>query len=399
MHDFKPLSVSRARCALLTAVAFSALAALGSLASAQTMPPSEQPPGTTGPSGGAPSGNPLCQRLEGQLALIDRGGDSARADQIRRYEDAAAKQQAELDRVTAQAKRMGCDSSGFFSLFTGNSSQCGPVNNQIQQMRGNIDQINNGLGQLRGGGNAERDNQRRSVLTALAQNNCGPQYAAAARAAGQGGGLFNDLFGGNNPQGAPDMGPPSSTYKTVCVRTCDGFFFPVSPATVPSRFPDDERTCKQLCPAAEAALYAFRYPGEDINQAVSISGQPYTALPNAFKYRQEFNPSCSCKATGQSWADALKQIDERASAAENGDIIVTDENAKKLMLPPGTRARQTSKGALPAAQNAKSAPGQQAPAAQSAQTTAPATTTTTPAAKDGSDKPIRTVGPTFIPAK
>jgi hypothetical protein len=386
MHNLKPPSFARARCALVTVVAFSALTTLVGVASAQTMPPSEQPPGTTGPGGGAPSGNPLCGRLEGQLALIDRGGDPGKADQIRRYEDAAAKQQGQLDQVTAQAKRMGCDSSGFFSLFNSNSAQCGPVNNQIQQMRGNLDQINNGLAQLRGGGNADRDNQRRSVLIALAQNNCGPQYANAARAASQGGGFFNDLFN-NNPSGAPDMGPPSSTYKTVCVRTCDGFFFPVSPSTVPSRFADDERACKQLCPAAEANLYAFHYPGEDINQAVSISGQPYTSLPNAFKYRQEFNPQCSCKAAGQSWADALKQIDERATAAENGDIIVTDEGARKMMQQGRAPAKQPAKG-VP---NAKGAPAQQTPGQ--------AATTTAPAAKDSNDKPIRTVGPTFIPAK
>ena len=47
---------------------------------------------------------------------------------------------------------MGCDSSGFFSLFSGQSAQCGPVNNQIQQMRTNLDQITNNLERLRGGG-------------------------------------------------------------------------------------------------------------------------------------------------------------------------------------------------------------------------------------------------------
>jgi len=176
-------------------------------AAAQSLPPDEQPPpGATQPSGPT-SANPVCQRLEGQLALIDRGGDQAKADQIRRYEDAATKQQGELDRVTAQARRMGCDSSGFFSLFSGNSAQCGPVNAQIQQMRGNLDQINNGLAQLRGSGNADRDNQRRSVYMALAQNGCGPQYAARVN---QGGGFFNDLFGGNT-QTSPDMGPLGST--------------------------------------------------------------------------------------------------------------------------------------------------------------------------------------------
>ena len=83
----------------------------------------------------------------------------------------------------------------------------------------------------------------------------------------------------------------------------------------PARFPDDEKSCKALCPATEAALYAYRNPGEDINQAVSVNGQPYTALPNAFKFRTEFNPTCSCRAPGQTWSDALKTIDEKAAAA------------------------------------------------------------------------------------
>jgi hypothetical protein len=109
---------------------------LGAGARAQVTNPPPPPPG------GA-AVNPMCPRLEAQLAMIDRGGggDPAKDEQIRRYQDSAARQQAELDRVTLQAKRMGCDSSGFFSLFNGQNAQCGPVNNQIQQMRANLDQI------------------------------------------------------------------------------------------------------------------------------------------------------------------------------------------------------------------------------------------------------------------
>src|ERR1017187_6403796 len=277
--------------------------------------------------------NPMCPRLEAQLATIDRGGggDPAKDEQIRRYQDAAAKQQSELDRVTSQAKRMGCDSSGFFSLFNGQSAQCGPVNNQIQQMRANLEQITTSLERLRTGGlgGADRDNQRRSVLTALAQNNCGPQYANAARGAGN---FLDNLFGNNSNPNAPgaDLGPQSGTFRTVCVRSCDGGYFPISFATVPARFPDDEKTCKALCPATEASLYAYRNPGEDINQAVSTNGAPYTALPNAFHFRTEFNPSCACKAPGQTWSDALKSIDDKAEAEQQGDIIVTEESAKKM---------------------------------------------------------------------
>jgi hypothetical protein len=383
----KTLIISLSRWTLVCAAVI-AVTTLGSNAMAQGAPPPAEPPQ---PQAGPPV-NPICPRLEVQLATIDRGGsgDPARDDQIRRYQDAASKQQAELDRVTAQAKRMGCDSSGFFSLFSGQSAQCGPVNNQIQQMRGNLDQITTSLERLRGGpgGGSDRDNQRRSVLLALAQNNCGPQYAAAARGPGN---FLDTLFGNNgNPNPPPpgaDFGPQSGTFRTVCVRTCDGGYFPISFATVPGRFPDDEKTCKALCPATEANLYAYRNPGEDINQAVSTNGAPYTALPNAFHFRTEFNPSCACKAPGQTWSDALKSIDDKAEAEQQGDIIVTEESAKKMQQRPLAKPGSASgrKGAPPA--SAVNAPPPDAAAAPADSTSGTA-----------SDK-IRTVGPTFIPAR
>jgi hypothetical protein len=385
---------------MLAAAVLLGTATLENRAQAQQMnPPTAQPqqmnpPGAQPPPSASPI-NPVCPRLEAQLATIDHGGtgDPARDDQIRRYQDAETQQQAELDRVTLQAKRMGCDSSGFFSLFSGQSSQCGPVNTRIQQMRANLDQITTNLQRLQGGG-ADRENQRRSVLIALAQNNCGPQYANAAPPPP--GGFFNNFFGNNNnnnnsnPVPGMDNGAPSGTYRTVCVRTCDGGYFPISFATVATRFPDDEKSCKALCPATEAELFVYRNPGEDINQAVSVNGQPYTSLPNAFRYRSEFNPACACKAAGQTWSDALKSIDEKAEAAQQGDIIVTEESAKKMQRPAAKPAATAlKKGAAPpaAAANAPATPDTPAQAPDAAAGTTP------------DNKPIRTVGPTFIPAR
>jgi hypothetical protein len=372
---------SLSRC-ILTCTMLLGIAAAGTPAFAQ------MDPGATPPPPG-PQTNPICIRLEGQLTTIDRGagtGDPAKDEQIRRYQDAGAKQQAELDRVTLQAKRMGCESSGFFSLFNGQSAQCGPVNNQIQQMRGNLDQITTSLERLRSGGigGADRENQRRSVLMALAQNNCGPQYAAAARGPGN---FIDSLFGNNQtlPPPSAELGPPSGTFRTVCVRTCDGAYFPVSFATVQARFQDDERTCKALCPATEAALFAYRNPGEDINQAVSLNGQPYSSLPNAFKFRTEFNASCACKAAGQTWSEALKSVDDRAAVEQQGDIIVTEESARKM------QQRAQPKGAPAAKKGAAPATAAAPPPADPA----PADSTGTTDEK----KPIRTVGPTFIPPK
>jgi hypothetical protein len=106
-------------------------------------------------------------------------------------------------------------------------------------------------------------------------------------------------------------------------------------------------------------------------------------LPNAFRFRQEFNPSCACKAPGQTWSDALKSIDDKAAAEQQGDIIVTEESAKKMQRPLGKPAPTAAKKGATASTPPAPAPDAPAPAADS-----------TGAAKD---KPIRSVGPTFLP--
>ena len=331
--------------------------------------------------GAPPAANPVCTRLEAQLATIDRGtADPARAEQIRRAQEASDRQQAELDRLSAQARRLGCEGGGFFSLFSGQNPQCGPLNQQIQQARANSEKLLADLDRLQGGGAGDREAQRATVIGALAQNNCGPQYAAAAN---QQRGFFETIFGGNrNPTGpgaggglfSPDL--PAGTYRTLCVRTCDGYYFPISYATTPDHFAEDAQTCQATCPGAEVVLMTHRNPGEDVNQAVSSSGAPYTALPNAFKYRTALVPACSCRGAGQSWAQALGQV--RDTTLQQDDIVVTPERAKSLAQPRDTQGRpiKTPAVATPAA----------------------------PPAADGSDAatppkgPVRSVGPVFVPS-
>src|SRR3954447_21789592 len=180
-------------------IAFGAVIAV-TLAASSSLAQQPQPwppgPGAAPPPPGQPTyQGQLCTRLEAQLASIDRGnaGDPARAEQVRRYEEASAKQQAELDRMVAQTRRAGCEGSGFF-LFNAlqtQSQQCVDVNRQIATMRANLDRINVDLQRLRGN-DVDRGEQRRSVMLALAQNNCGPQYCTAARAPG---GFFDQLLG------------------------------------------------------------------------------------------------------------------------------------------------------------------------------------------------------------
>jgi hypothetical protein len=210
-------------------------------------------------------------------------------------------------------------------------------------MRGNLDHMTSDLQQLQSGSD-DQNVQRRALVGQLAQNNCGAQYTAAANSQGGPQGFFDALFGGGTILNANGDGAPSGTYHTVCVRTCDGYYFPISYSTAPNRFADDENACHRLCPAADAALYSFRNPGEDMEQAVSNTGQPYTALPTAFHYRTQLTAGCSCRRPGQSWADALKNADD-STTLESGDIVVTDQNAKALSEPPKSGKPAPSGGA------------------------------------------------------
>ena len=337
-----------------------------------------------------------CVRLESQLAELDRGSGvpDGRAEQVRRYEEAVSKQQAELDRMVAQTRRMGCEGGGFFLFGGGQSQQCDQSNAQIQRMRANLDRILAGLEQLQGG-SSDRDERRRGILIALGQYDCGPQYRSAAAPAGPRG-IFESLFGvpgGGGGGGTPADMSPAGTFRTLCVRTCDGFYFPISYATTPAKFRDDERACQRLCPASEVALYSHRNPGEEAAQSVSISGRPYSELPNAFRYRQEVNPSCTCKRPGETWTEAIGTEDE---TIQRGDIVVTDDKSKALAVPkPETPVKQArpepprSRGRSTTPQNAEK-PADVPPAAA-----APAQAQT---AGPPNERP-RAVGPQFYPVR
>ena len=361
--------------------------------------------------------NPVCVRLELQLAAFDRGGaDPVRAEQIQRFEEAASKQQAELNRQTENARRLRCEGNSFFVLFSNQAPQCGPINAQIQQMRGNLERIQSDLDRLKSANSGpEREGQRRAILVALSQANCGAQYSAQVTAATQprSGGLFETLFGAGSIF-APGDAQSGGAYRTVCVRTCDGYYYPISYSTGSTNFANDERTCQRSCPAAEVMLFSHRNPGEDMNQAVSISGQLYTSLPNAFLYRQAFDASCSCRRPGETWAQALKHLED--TTVEQGDIVVSEERARQMSQPrvdaqgrpirpdarpasqaAPTQARAAGPAATPAAAPAAVSPG--AAAAATAASVAAQTKASEPAVKPDPNRQVRSVGPTFLPAR
>jgi hypothetical protein len=108
--------------------------------------------------------------------------------------------------------------------------------------------------------------------------------------------------------------------RPVCVRLCDGFFFPVNSFSGLSLIASEKASCAALCPDAPAALYFLPAGSDKIEDAVSASGQRYTALPVSLRYRTALDNTCACRrAIGQNppyWQDPTLR---------KGDAVMTPD--------------------------------------------------------------------------
>ncbi|MEL6228085.1 MAG: DUF2865 domain-containing protein, partial [Pseudomonadota bacterium] len=93
------------------------------------------------------------------------------------------------------------------------------------------------------------------------------------------------------------------TFRTVCVRLCDGYYYPISPSTTRSRFRRDAKACASSC-AAPTRLY-YQPAAGNASQMVSLDGDKYTKLKTAFLYRASYQPNCQCRA--KPWSEQAKK--------------------------------------------------------------------------------------------
>ena len=104
------------------------------------------------------------------------------------------------------------------------------------------------------------------------------------------------------PPAAPDASTPETagttpvieTYRTMCVRLCDGYYWPISFSTPDDNFERDRRTCANSCNAS-VALYYYPNPGGEAEDMVSLTGAPYKTLGTAFLYRSTYDAKCKCR--------------------------------------------------------------------------------------------------------
>ena len=218
---------------------------------------------------------PHGSKRNSRLSIAGAAAIPAEVDQIRRYEDAAARQQAELDRVTRKP-------SGWAATVPA-SSRCSTASRR-----------NAGRSTPRSSGCAEI-----STRSPLVWSGCAAEASAAStatisaarcwsrwrrtiaarnmprpRAAG---GNFSTICSAIRPNpDEPSVSRSQSwTFQQSAYGDATAFISRSRSAPCRARFADDERPARHL-PAAEATLFSYRNPGEDMDQAVSVNGQPFS---------------------------------------------------------------------------------------------------------------------------
>jgi hypothetical protein len=134
------------------------------------------------------------------------------------------------------------------------------------------------------------------------------------------------LFGGGDDPGSTrspmHVGPRRSSgegygSKVLCVRSCDGFYFP---ATGEDRG-DRAEMCRSACPDAETTVFQ----GSSIEGATDNAGRRYEDLATAYLYRTRRVDQCTCHRAPES--AVLAEDPLKDPTLRKGDIVTTATGA------------------------------------------------------------------------
>ena len=313
-----------------------------------------------------------CAALRAEIDALRRPIDADRP------EVAIRQQRLELQHDRDTMEDLGCNVPAA-GLDDPDQPQCRTIARRVQRLEDGLQRL-----ESQAAGAVPDDPDRRRSLT--------DRFNATCAVSGDETAGYPDLSGSAvlpGPEDAPTMmpvdpdvpaGPPDAARSTlsrvICVRQCDGAFYPLAVDVSPDRLDGLDQICKAQCPNAQASAYSLR-ADEEIGQAVAADGSTYQALPSAFAYQKATVPACSCRAANASWAETLAQA-ETMLEPQKGDVTVTPALAASMARPavkPPTAA---------AAQPAASSPAQKPALSKKAARKKPTPTTTAVDSPDAS---------------
>ena len=217
-----------------------------------------------------------CNSLRKQLVAVSSGRDVSQ-----RSSRSAQQQSLQLQQMRARASKAGC---GGFLFSRGDPALCKRYAQSIERMSARV-------ARQQATSDRTRVPSRQQILASMNANGCNGSISArnsdepsnVRRKS-----LFEVLFGDRDPSPSSVARPPvdersaqrnnrlsapdtlattyegsdpggnvivkKGGYRTLCVRTCDGYYFPISFSSQPRNFPRDQNACTAMCPNGTAAV-------------------------------------------------------------------------------------------------------------------------------------------------
>lgn len=321
----------------------------------------------------------VCDTLYAQLREPPRViGNTA---EVRRYANALTRQNIEIRRIKNDLRRYGCSSGSVIVYGSPNAGLCAEIGDALVDAQSERDAIirdrDDAMAAQR---SDDGDIRRQRILAALDANGCSPlpeteaQLPPAPDVT-----RYPDAFRQQeNQPGQAGLSPyPGSAgesgLRTLCVRTCDGSFFPIAANASPLDFRAQAEQCQKMCPGTETELYFHSMTDQETADMVSAeTGKPYKDLPTAFAYKNASAKAPDCACNMAAYHDEMQKQEEAARPeAEKPYSGITT-----IPSPQGDKAQKPAEQ-----QQAAKPPEQPVPERD----------------YDPNDSKVRVIGPKFLP--
>lgn len=237
-----------------------------------------------------------CGRLQASLQTLDRNSDFRDSRGNSQQLKAA---QREVQRAESSYVREGCNDDAKAGRKL--NAQCRQIARRVLDGREEVKRLQSTVET----GDAVAE-QREAILQEMSRFGCDDRSRVNDNRDNRDrGNLFEQLFdvftdNGFDGEGGirgDEFNPYGDyhTVRTLCVRKTDGFYWPISYSTLIDYVPNDAEQCRAMCPTLDVDLYYYDNPGQEPEQMVNQYGEPYSSLPNAFKFRTEFDEASKCQ--------------------------------------------------------------------------------------------------------
>jgi hypothetical protein len=326
----------------------------------------------------------ICEKLRSRLNSASETIGNTKEARI--YARAIAQQKQQMVKVRSDLRRYGC-STGSIVIFGGRNMQaCNTLSNALDRMESNLQALEDHNVSITSSGMSATSRQR--LLASLDANGCNDVRPDPTEAEIDTSPTLNASYS-REPQATalePSYDPDRKirnlggagqhgSLQTVCVRTCDGAFFPISSNASTSNFARDAKVCSMMCPGMDTELFYHDLGTQESSDMVSVTGgEPYAAQSFAYKYRN--SPAGGTKSCGCDFAAYYREMGKR----EQG-VTTAPQSSRKP-------AKYSSITSIDTDAEIHKVPEKPA---------APVEAKARP--YDPSKHPVRQVGPTFLPAE